>query len=130
MPINRPPRRGTLTVELLFALPIALIVFLAMIEFCQLLMVQQQMTAASREGARVAALGGTAAEAEAAARQVLGTGSLAAADVAVTPGAESGGPVSAKVSILATQVVPDLLRYFAYSIQGDVLVAETTMRME
>lgn len=135
MPANRP-RRGSMSVELLFALPVALIVFLAMIEFSQLLAARQQLQAASREGARVAALGGDEAEAEAAARRFLGAGALAAAEVVVTDTdnqgqpVPTGGPVSVRVSLPAPLAVPDLLAFIGFSIRGDTLVAQTVMRKE
>lgn len=129
-------RRGAMAAELLFVLPIVLAVFLATVEFSMILTARQMITAASREGARVVALGGTAAEAEDAARKFLGTGSLAAADVVVTDTdqngdpAQPGDPVSVRVSIPTAQVVPDLLAFIGFSISGDVLIAQTVMRKE
>jgi Flp pilus assembly protein TadG len=133
---NRRKRRGSMLIELLFALPIALIVLLAMIEFSQILAARQQLQAASREGARVAALGGDPTEAEAAARQFLGTGNLAAATVVVGETDSSGqpiptgGPVYVIVSLPTGQAVPDLLAWIGFSIRGDTLIAETVMRKE
>jgi hypothetical protein len=129
-------RRGAFAAELLFVFPILLAVLMATFEFSMILAARQMMSGASREGARVSALGGTADEAEAAARRFLGTGSLAAADVIVndTDGsgnpAQPGDPVSVIVRIPTPQVVPDLLAIIGFSIRGDVLVAETVMRKE
>ena len=59
--------------ELLFLFPIILALILGMVEFSLLLSVDQQLAVASREGARVAAQGGSASEVETAARLVLGS---------------------------------------------------------
>src|SRR5579872_2474051 len=81
MPAKRTPRRGALALELLFALPVLLAVILATVEFSQLLVARQQLLVASREGARVAAQGGSPDDVQQAVAQFLGTGPLAAAAV-------------------------------------------------
>jgi Flp pilus assembly protein TadG len=73
-----------MTVELLFALPILLLVLFGGIELHCILMAQQTLTVASREGARVGAAGGDAQAVEFAVRNVLATGGpLVHADVNV-----------------------------------------------
>jgi Flp pilus assembly protein TadG len=127
---------STLAAELLFALPLVLVVVLATIEFSTLLLVRQQLQAASREGARVAALGGDATQVEAAVRNFLGTGNLAGAQVTsvltddLGQPSPSGAPVAVTVSLPTTQAVPDLLALTGFSLANDVTVAQTVMRKE
>jgi len=133
-------RRGSLTVEMTLLFPIVLLFFLGMIEFSMMLHARQQLLAASREGARVAALGGDIEEVRQAVRIYLGGGRLGDADVRLTAlGSEplqdarqipSGEPVEVWVSIPAGYVVPDLLRIVGYSIRNEELVARTVMRKE
>src|ERR1700677_2914404 len=65
-------RRGSLTLELLLVLPILMTVVLGAFEFSMLAQARQQLLTASREGTRVAALGGTVADVEQATQQALG----------------------------------------------------------
>jgi hypothetical protein len=140
LPIRGRPRRGILAFELLLVLPILLIVVLAAVQFSLTLHARQQLVAASREGCRVAALGGDLGEIERTIRLTLGNGRLADADIELTD--EAGKPISAGMTIpsgdsvavwlrLPTiHVVPDLLRFMGYSIQKDEMVARTVMRRE
>lgn len=129
-------RAGSLAVELLLVLPVLLAFLLGMLEFSMLLIVRQELLTASREGARVAAQGGGAADVEQAARVFLGTGSLSRANVVSvltddtgTP-LPSGSPVAVTVSIPASQAVPDLLAFVGLSIRNETLAAQTVMRKE
>jgi len=123
-------------VELLLALPVLLAVLLGVVEFSLMLVAQQQLVTASREGARVAAQGGAQADVVQAVDQFLGTGSLSNATVvAVLTDASgqplpSGQPVSVTVSLPATQAVPDLLAFIGFSIAGNTLAAQAVMRKE
>jgi Flp pilus assembly protein TadG len=128
-------RGGSITVELLLVLPILMAVLLGTFEFSMLAQVRQQLVLASREGARVAALGGTQADVTQATQQSLG-GVLQNATIQVniadgggnpTP---SGQPVSVLVSIQAGKAVPDLLTFIGYSISNQTLAAQTVMRKE
>ena len=117
-------------------LPVLLAFLLGMLEFSMLLIVRQELLTASREGARVAAQGGGAADVEQAARVFLGTGSLSRANVVSvltddtgTP-LPSGSPVAVTVSIPASQAVPDLLAFVGLSIRNETLAAQTVMRKE
>ncbi len=131
-----PERRGVLAVELLLALPVVVIIVLAMIEFSLILIARQQLTAASREGARVAAVGGTEDDITSTVKTFLGTGALAAAEVdAVIRDSDnnllpSGAPVQVAVHISTGKVVPNFLALFGFSIAKDVMVASTVMRKE
>lgn len=134
---RRRRRKGsTLAIELLFVLPIVLVVIFATIEFSTLLVVRQQLQAASREGARVAALGGDAQQVQAAVSQFLGTGSLANAQVESVLTDNLGNPlpsgsaVAVTVSLPTAQAVPNLLAPFGFTLADDVSIAQTVMRKE
>ena len=134
------PRRGILAFELLLVLPILLIVVLAAVQFSLTLYARQQLVAASREGCRVAALGGNLTEVESTIRRTLGNGRLADADIELTDETgkplsdgmilPSGDSVSVWLRLPTVHVVPDLLRFIGYSIQTDEMVARTVMRRE
>src|SRR5260221_10770903 len=119
------PRRGILAFELLLILPILLMVVLAAVEFSLTLHARQQLVAASREGCRVAALGGNLSEVEGTIRRTLGNGRLADADIeltdetgkALTDGMtiHSGDSVAVWLRLPTVHVVPDLLRFIGYS---------------
>jgi hypothetical protein len=126
--------------EMILLFPIALAFFLAMVEFSLILHCRQQMLAASREGCRVAALGGDQAEVRFAVVRYLGDGRLGDADVALTDAdgetiattqdIHSGEPVQVWVRVPTGYVVPDLLRFIGFSIRNDEIVARTVMRKE
>jgi Flp pilus assembly protein TadG len=105
-------------------------------EFSLIAAARQQLLAASREGARVAATGGSAADAEAVARQTLGGGRLASANVRVVgtagPGQPSaaGDPVEVWVSLPARAAAPDLLALVGISLGDQSIVTRTALRTE
>src|SRR5947209_2475357 len=136
MVANRTVRRGTLALELLFALPVLLAVLLATVEFSMLLVARQQLLVASREGARVAAQGGDSTEVQQAVALFLGTGPLAGARVDAVLTDDSGQPlpsgaaVAVTLSLPTTQAVPDLLAFIGVSLRRDTLITQTVMRKE
>lgn len=71
IPRHRNRRRGVYAIQLLLALPLVLILFLAVIEFGFILLVEQTVTAASQQGARAAAGGGNMVQVLAAVNEVL-----------------------------------------------------------
>jgi hypothetical protein len=134
-----PRRRGWLAVELLFVLPIVLLLLAALVEFTLLLHARQRLAAASREGCRIAAVGGDADAVALATRRVLGNGKLGQAEILITgedpenhadSTAASGEAVAVWVKLPAALVVPDLLRIIGYSIRDEELVGRTVMRRE
>jgi hypothetical protein len=137
---QRSSRRGSLTMELLLVLPVVVALLLGMIEFSMILFSRQQLLAASREGARVAALGGDKQDVKNAVRRYLGQGRLATTEVRLTDAAgdaiASGGAVPPGEAVevwlrLPTNyAVPDLLKFVGFSIKRDELVARTVMRRE
>jgi Flp pilus assembly protein TadG len=129
-------RRGSLTVELLLVLPILLAILLAMFEFSALLVARQELLSASREGARVAALGGD----ENQVREAVSRALNAHYDQAVTvrtlltdssgEPVESGSPVVVRLELPTAAAAPDLLRFIGISIHGETIIAQATMRKE
>jgi Flp pilus assembly protein TadG len=123
-------RAGNASVELLMLLPVLIAVIAAGVEFSMLLAVRQQLTAASREGARVAALGGDEQAVKDAVWHTLGSGNTATAEVTVVVPPNSGDPAEVWIQLSATAAVPDLLRYVGYSIRGETITVRTVMRKE
>jgi hypothetical protein len=129
-------RRGSLTMELLLVLPIVLALLLGTVQFSLLSVARQQVMGASREGARVAARGGSAADVEATVRLYLGGGRFSNAEVSTNLNAASGlplpsgAPVEVVVRIGATEAVPDLLPFLGFSLSGEHLLGRTVMRKE
>jgi hypothetical protein len=136
----RRSRLGALVIELLFILPVLLLLILAMVQFSLTLFARQQLVAASREGCRVAALGGDLGEVERSVHRVLGTGRLGDAEIEVTDESgtriptgkvvPSGEPVAVWLRLPTVHAVPDLLRFMGYSNRDDELIARTVMRRE
>jgi Flp pilus assembly protein TadG len=126
--------------ELLLVFPILMMLLAGMIQFSMMLHARQQLVAASREGARVAALGGDATEVERAVKRSLGNGRLGEAVVTMTTDEDQpvasalqvpqGEAVAVWVRLPTTRAVPDLLRFIGYSIRDDEIVARTIMRRE
>ena len=112
--------------------PIFFLLVLGMIEYGRMVMVQQVITNASREGAREAVLdGATAATVTSTVNDYLTAGSISGATVTVDPsplsGAEFGDPVTVTVSIPFSQVswLPSPMY-----LGGRTMTASTVMRRE
>jgi hypothetical protein len=135
-PLPTRRRRASAAVEMLFILPLLLIVLLGTVEFALWLAAQQQVTLASREGARVAATGGSAADVGATVHFALGDARFQQATVQTFLTDEAGNPVlpgapvSVMVQLPASAVVPDLLIFIGLSIRDQFLVSQTVMRKE
>jgi Flp pilus assembly protein TadG len=130
-------RRGIATIELILVTPILLFLLLAMIELSLILFVKQQLVAASAQGARVAAQGGSAEEVEAAVRMALRDtrlGHYAEVDAVVTDGTgqpmATGAAVQVNVRVAAADVVPDFLAIIGFSLRKEELISSTLMRKE
>jgi Flp pilus assembly protein TadG len=121
---------------MLLVLPVLLVILLGTVEFALWLAAQQQTTLASREGARVAATGGSADDVNAAVGLVLGSARLQQAQVTTVLTNSAGNPalpgepVSVQVQLPTSAVVPDLLIFTGISIKNQVLVSQTVMRKE
>src|SRR4051794_26803854 len=129
-------RRGSGALETILFLPVFFVVLFGTGEFGMGLIAKQELFTASRGGAGGGALGGNETEVRAAVTRVLGNGNLAAADVQTrltddngVPLA-SGEPVEVSVDLAANAAAPNLLRMIGYSLDGQHVVARTSMRKE
>ena len=125
-------RRGASVVEFALVAPIFFLVILGMIEFGRMAMVQQVITNAAREGARIAVFdGATKAKVEAKVNDYLASASIAGASVSVSPDPPSsaayGESVTVGVSLTFDQVSWLPTPQF---IGGQTLRAESVMRRE
>jgi Flp pilus assembly protein TadG len=128
----RRQRRAAAAVEFAIVAPVFFLLILGMIEYGRMVMVQQVITNASREGARQAVLdGATAPEISAVVNDYLASGSISGATVTVAPNpptsAGFGDPVTVAVSIPFSQVswLPSPMY-----LGGKTLTASTVMRRE
>jgi Flp pilus assembly protein TadG len=128
----RRKRRGAAAVEFAVVAPIFLLLVFGMIEYGRMVMVQQVLTNASREGARCAVLdGATHLEVVDTVTTYLTSGSIQGANITVTPtnpeDAGFGDPVTVSVDIGFSQVswLPSPMY-----LGGKTLSATTVMRRE
>lgn len=119
-------------VEFAFVAPVLVLLVFGMIEFGRMVMVQQVLTNAAREGARVGILDdATAVDVETVVNDYLASSSIAGATVTVTPDPPSnagyGEAVTVTVDVPFGQVswLPSPM-----FLQGQVLSATTAMRRE
>lgn len=104
-----PRRRGAAVVEFAVVAPLFFLIVMGIIEFGRLAMVQQVITNAAREGARIAVLdGSTAAQVKNRVENYLDGGSVPGASIQVTPDPPSsagyGEPVAVAVEVPFTSV--------------------------
>jgi hypothetical protein len=107
--LYRRNRRAAAAVEFAVVAPVFFLLVFGLIEYGRMVMVQQMLTNASREGARHAVLdGATSTEVTTIVNDYLSSGSISGATVTVTPNpptnAEFGDPVTVAVSIPFSQV--------------------------
>lgn len=128
----RRNRKGAAAVEFAVVAPLFFLMVLGMIEFGRMIMVQQVITNASREGARMAVLdGATTAGVRTAVQNYLQGASVRGASVTVNPdpptSAGYGAPVTVTVSVNFNQVswLPSPM-----FLGGQALTATTAMRRE
>jgi hypothetical protein len=124
-------------IEALIVLPLLLALVLVTVQFGMAIIARQQVEAACREGARVAAQGGSRHDVEAAVRRILGSsGRLSAArvDATLTDGngdpLPSGEPVRVTVLVPAGMVAPDMAPFLGFSLANQVIAAQVVMRKE
>lgn len=133
---NTTSRQGTLTIELLLVLPILLTLLAGMIQFSMVLTARQQLLAASREGARVAARGADINEIHSCVHRTLGHGSLEHAKVHCQRIHDdspdhvcSRDRVEVTVHVPSDKAVPNFLCFIA-RLGGTELSATTVMHCE
>jgi Flp pilus assembly protein TadG len=134
-------RRGAAAVEFAVVAPVFFILIFGMIEFGRMVMVQQILTNASREGARKAVLdGSTAADVNTTVINLMSDAKIAvtAANVTINPTnpgtANFGDPVTVTVQVPFSQVswlpAPMLLSFLPAGKTDITLSAQTVMRRE
>ena len=127
----RKRRRGAAAVEFAVVLPVFVLLVFGMIEYGRMVMVQQVITNASREGARCAVLdGATTSSVQSAVTTYLSDAQVSGGSTAVSPEpatAASGDPVTVTVSIPFSAVswLPSPMY-----LGGKTLSASTSMRRE
>lgn len=96
-------RRGAAAVEFAMVAPIFILLVFGMIEYGRMVMVQQILTNASREAARIGVLdGSTTAQVTTAATNYLTGASVSGATVAVTPSPPSSATYGTPVTVTIT----------------------------
>jgi Flp pilus assembly protein TadG len=105
----RIKRRGAAAVEFAVVAPVFIMLIFGMVEFGRMVMVQQVLTNAAREGARLAVLdGATTTSVQTAVNSYLASGAVSGATVTVTPNpptsAAFGAPVTVTVAVPFNQV--------------------------
>ena len=130
--LYRKQRRAAAVVEFAIVAPLFFLLVFGMIEYGRMVMVQQIITNASREGARRAVLdGATATEVQNEVDDFLEQSSIAGADVTVTPTDPStaayGDPITVTVAIDFVDVswLPSPMY-----LGGQEMTASTSMRRE
>ena len=132
---NKSARRGTVVAEVILMLPILVGFLLGTIEFSVAFYSRQQLLTATREGARVAAHGGTDAEVQTTVQTFLGTGPLGDATITVTrtPEDPANPYLRTRVQVCSTvnttHVVPNLIPWMI-NLEGEVLAACVVMNLE
>jgi hypothetical protein len=128
----RLKRRAAAAVEFALVAPLFFLLILGMVEYGRMVMVQQVLTNASREGARRSVLdGASTGEVTTVVTNYLASGSITGATITITPNpptdAEFGDPVTVAVSIPFSEVswLPSPMY-----LGGKTLSASTVMRRE
>jgi Flp pilus assembly protein TadG len=129
---HRNKRRGAAAVEFAIVAPIFVLLVFGMIEYGRMVMVQQVITNASREGARRAVLDGvTATDVQTTVNTYLTNGTVSGATVTLNPtnpaSATAGQPVTVTVSVPYTAVswLPS-----PFFLGSTTMTAASTMRRE
>src|SRR5262245_50236664 len=137
-PGSRKARRGLAATEFLLIVPLLLIVVFGCVEICMIVVAEQRLAEASREGARIAALGGDYHDVCQTVHTTLGSDRYAKVEVIAPQLTDADGrPLSSNelppsgtqlvviTKVKARDVVPSLL-----GLAGDFLAGRTIMRKE
>lgn len=128
---ERRNKRGFLTMELVFVLPILLLVIMALLEFCLLFFARSSVVEASRIGARHATYAGSSIEdIENEVRKVLSPKMQQNMKVTADIGEHSGDVVVVTVAVPMTNASPDLLSMIGFGLRNRNLYSETRMIRE
>lgn len=128
---SRSARRGVLSAELLFTLPILTIVLFGVFEFALLFLAQGTLNDASRAGARTAASPAVARERiERSVRNRLTPRLRESATIEIDSGHHTGDTVEVTVRVPMNSASPDLLWPIGFSLRDQTMVARTRMSKE
>ena len=134
---KRTRRAGAINcMELLFVLPVLLIVVFAILEFGCLWSANLRVKAASQAACRVATLPAATPEemmlaVQRMSDQSLGNASLVrSSKINVQPAEHSGDPVTVEVRVPMSAAAPDMLAVFGLELKGRELIGRTVMRKE
>lgn len=134
---RRLPRRGYVnSLELIFFLPMVIILLVAVVQFAQILKTEAQLAGASREGARVAASGGNTRQIRHAVHAALTLRERDKVTIETNAVGSDGNPIGlppgsdvvVRVSIPTKDIVPSALLMVV--VNNRVLVGQTVMRKE
>jgi Flp pilus assembly protein TadG len=129
--LQRVRRRGVLSMELVFTLPILGVLVAGLLEFSLVFFARADVVDACRAGARKATLhGATPQDVEAEVRRVLTPRLHAGLTVTAELNARTGEPVTVAVSTPMSAAAPDLLWPIGFSLEGRDLYCETRMAKE
>ena len=123
-------KKGQSLVEFALVLPLILLILMGIVEFGLMFNSYLTINNASREGARLASVGGTDVEVETRVETVSTTLNLANIDVTVNPAQgfrDRGDPCTVTVDYTYDLITPIISNILGNSI---VLSSETTMRVE
>lgn len=136
-PRHGAPREGALMcVELVFVLPLLLLVVFAILEFGCLWSANIRVKAASQAACRVATLPAETPDdmmraVRRIAEQSLGSAKLSRSSHVLVDAAEHAGePVTVEVRVPMSDAAPNLLAMFGWRLDGRELVGRTVMRKE
>ena len=128
---SKKKRSGFLSMELVFVLPILLIILFALFEFSMLFYARGYVNEASRAGARTASLPGVdEEEVKRDVYRILKPRMRPHADVQVEQGSHAGDSVTVTVRVPMKIVSPDLLWPIGYSLKNRAFISETRMLKE
>ena len=128
---QKPHPKGQSLVETAIIIPVVLLLVFGIIDFGLLFNNYILITNASREGARLAALGGSDAEVVEAVRDMTSTLDMSGLSVVITPNysmRSRGSQVRVTVTYKARLVTPIISRFFTGGTAR--LQAESAMRVE
>ena len=124
-------RRGILTAELIFTLPILGVVLFGLFEFSLLFLARGDLADATRAAARKASLPGVSDEqVELEVRKVLPQRLQQSLEVRVESGSRSGDLVTVSISVPMGDAAPDFLWPIGYSLKNRNLYHTTRMIKE
>lgn len=128
---KRGSRRGFLSAELVFTLPILGLLLFGLFEFSMLFFARGQVAEATRVGCRKATLPGVhIADVEEEVTRALPARLRRSARVRVDPGSRSGDVVTVSLAVDMRACSPDLLWPIGYSLQNRQIYHTTRMIRE